>query len=821
MPARDARLVPAAAATWVAAWMTPLLPSTAVVCLVAVLAVLAVVAFRRRRYLAAASMLCAAVAGAAAGLRLAAVQSGPVADLARERAVARLELVVTSDPQLRVTGPSAAAPPRVVLRGRVEHVAAQGRATQVRSPVLVIADPDDKAWLAMVPGARVGTWGRLSPAQTGDPFAAVIGARAPPEALAEPPLVQRMAARLRAGLRQAVSSLPERERGLVPGLVVGDTSRLPPQLEDDFRTTGLAHLLAVSGANVAIVLAVVLYSARWVGFRGRAPAILGAAAIGGFIIVARPEPSVLRAGVMGLVIVAALGSGRRRQSLPALCVAVLVLVLVDPTLARSYGFALSVVATASILLLAPRWRDALVRHHWPRPLADAIAVPAAAQAACGPIIATLAAQVSLVAVPANLLVAPAVPAATVLGVLAAALEPALPPVAAFVGRLAGVPAWWIVQVAVHGADVPSAAVSWPGGMAGGAALAAVTVVIVLGPLMLRSLSLSRHGRLATLALLLIVVAGLLAGPVSRRVTVAWPPAGWLIVACDVGQGDAIALSAGAGVAVVVDAGPDPDRVDRCLQDLGVRRVPVLVLTHMHADHVDGLAGVLRGRVVGELHVSPLREPREQADDVIREAAAADIPVIEAPVGEEWQIGGLSWRVLWPRRIITTDESVPNNASVVLLVERAGVRLLLAGDVEPAAQRALVAAEGRQLQADVLKVPHHASRYQDPTFLAAVAPRVAITSVGADNDYGHPAAATEDLIRGLGAHTRRTDRDGDVAVVGSNDDLRVVARSSRVDEPPAAHGTLPGQLVLGVVPPSGNWRRRARVVAVTGAPGVSS
>jgi competence protein ComEC len=167
-------------------------------------------------------------------------------------------------------------------------------------------------------------------------------------------------------------------------------------------------------------------------------------------------------------------------------------------------------------------------------------------------------------------------------------------------------------------------------------------------------------------------------------------------------------------------------------------------------------------------------------------------------------------VLWPRRIIATDESVPNNASVVLLVERSGVRMLLGGDIEPAAQRALLGAESQNLRADVLKVPHHGSRYQEPAFLAAVAPRVAITSVGLDNDYGHPSAATEDAIRDLGAEMRRTDRDGDVAVVGTSDSLRVVTR--RRD--PGVAGTLgvaPGLTALAVPRPV-RWRLRARVGA---------
>ena len=806
----DGRLVPAALATWAAAWVTPLLPALCVAALVATSAITGIVAATRGRHLAAATLLCAAAAATAAGLRLAAIHGAPLAQLAGDRAMAQLELVVTSDPQLRrSTRPATGT--TVLLRGRVERITARGTSTHIRSPVLVIADPDDRDWLALVPGERIAMSGRISPARAGDAFAAVVGARAPPEVREEPPVLQRVAARLRAGLRDAVSPLPAAERGLVPGLVVGDTSRLPPQLEDDFRTAGLAHLLAVSGANVAIVLGVVLFSARWVGLRGRVPALLGATAIAGFVILARPEPSVLRAAVMGLVIVVAIASGRRRQGLPALCAAVLILLLVDPALSRSYGFALSVVATGAILLLAPRWRDALVRRHWPRPLADAVSVPAAAQAACGPLVAMLAAQVSLVAVPANLLVAPAVPAATVLGVMAAASEPVLPPVASLFGWLAGLPAWWIVQVAKRGADVPSAAVSWPGGISGAAALLAVTgAVITLAGLVARPRPRHRSRRLTTAVAAGLVVVTAVADPIQRQWTVGWPPSNWIAVVCDVGQGDAIALSAGPAAAVMVDAGPDPEAVDRCLSDLGIHSVPVLVLTHMHADHVDGLRGVLRGRSMGEVQVSPWQEPRTQADEVTRAIVAAGVVPAVAPVGALRQVGPLSWRVLWPRRIIATDESVPNNASVVLLVERSGVRMLLAGDIEPAAQRALLGAEERNLRADVLKVPHHGSRYQDPAFLAAVDPRVAITSVGVDNDYGHPSAATEQLIRDLGAQLRRTDHDGDVAVAGTRDDLRIVARGSDTSGSVSLGATWLRTSVA--LPRPWRWRGRARVGA---------
>ena len=181
------------------------------------------------------------------------------------------------------------------------------------------------------------------------------------------------------------------ERGLVAGLVDGDTTQLPADVSDEFKVAGLTHLSAVSGANVAFVLAAVLVAGRWLGLRARALPVVGVLGLGGFLVIARPEPSVLRATVMGLLVVAAMvrrgASGR--VGLPALGAAVIVLVLADPFLARSAGFALSVLATTGLLVLAPGWRDRL-RGHLPERLAEGIAVASAAQLACAPVLVLLA-----------------------------------------------------------------------------------------------------------------------------------------------------------------------------------------------------------------------------------------------------------------------------------------------------------------------------------------------------------------------------------------------------------------------------------------------
>ncbi|MCZ3388294.1 MAG: MBL fold metallo-hydrolase, partial [Actinomycetia bacterium] len=226
---------------------------------------------------------------------------------------------------------------------------------------------------------------------------------------------------------------------------------------------------------------------------------------------------------------------------------------------------------------------------------------------------------------------------------------------------------------------------------------------------------------------------------------------------------------GGGGRVFVPA-PDPALVDRCLDRLGIEQVPLLVLTHFHADHVDGLPGVLDGRRVGSVLVSPLREPPEQVDMVA--AATHGMEVTEAVPGQTGQWGPVSWRVLWPSGLITGEGSDANNASVVLLVEVSGVRLLLTGDVEPTAQQAMLA-NGTVPRADVLKVPHHGSRFQDEGFISAVGARVAVISVGEGNPYGHPSPELVESLSDTGMIVARTDTDGSVAVVVDGDDLRVV------------------------------------------------
>ncbi|GAB2843733.1 ComEC/Rec2 family competence protein [Streptomyces deserti] len=650
-------------------------------------------------------------------------------------------------------------------------------------------------WLGLLPSTRLRVSARLAPALVGgDRVAAVLRVRdqAEPEVVEEPSGPQRFAGRLRAGLREATDGLPADARALLPGLVVGDTSRITPELDEAFKETDLAHTLAVSGANFTILLALLLGPpglAQRFERRGLAPrlgislrttAVLGGALTLGFVVVCRPDPSVLRAAACGAVALLALATGRRRSLIPALATAVLLLVLYDPWLARSYGFLLSVVATGALLTLAPRWSDGLRRRGVPPRPAEALAAAAAAQALCAPVVAVLSARVSLVAVPCNLLAEFAVAPATVLGFAALAIAPVAMPVAKALAWCATWPAEWIAGVARTGASLPGGGVDWPGSWTGAALLAAVTVVVLLVGRLLR------HPWWCAVCAVLLVLVVVRPAPLTRVIT-GWPPPGWRLVMCDVGQGDAMVLAAGEGTGVVVDTGPDPALVDHCLRSLGITRIPLVVLTHFHADHVAGLPGVLRGRAVGAIETTGFEEPADQAEFVRREAAARRVPVTRAVAGEERRTGELSWQVVWPPASSPPGTSGraalphpahepegPNDASVSMLVRSGGLRLLLLGDLEPPSQQALARspAAAELEDVDVLKVAHHGSAYQDPDLIRRVAPRLALISCGADNPYGHPAPSTVAALRSGGATVLRTDRDGALAVVGGGGELRV-------------------------------------------------
>jgi competence protein ComEC len=781
---QDLRLVPPAVALWSSGLFGLLCGWWVAVLCGAVAALAAVVLFVRSRgnprslAAAAALFLCGLLAVWPGASRLEQAENDPLRAHAARGEQAVLRAVVTERPRaVRSAGyaDQAAGARSVVIAADIERIDVAGHAVGSTGRIVLIA-PFER-WSKLLPGQPVTTSGKLAPPRGAELTVAVVYVRGPPGEVAEAPWWQRAAASMREGLRQASAVLPDEAAGLLPGLAVGDTSTLSPRVEHEFTEAGMTHLTAVSGTNLAVLGGAVLLLLRLLRLGPKVCATVAGLTLAGFVVLVGPEPSVLRAGVMGGVGLLALALGRAGSALPALAVAVCLLVLYDPAMAVSFGFALSVLATAGLVMLAPRWADAMTRRGVPSGYAEGLAIPLAAFVVTAPVIAGMAGQLSLISVLANVLAAPVVAPATVLSIFATVVATFWPGAAEVLVRLAGPEVEWLIAVARHASRVPGAVVPWPSGWWGGILAALLAVLLLLA---------MRHRKMRVTLAALLVLALLVFVP-TQLVSKAWPPSGWAAVVCDVGQGDAAVLAtAEPGRAVVIDAGPEPGPVDECLDRLGVDRVPLVVISHLHADHIGGLTSVFDGRAVGAVAVGPGRAPEWAWRQIFEETERRGVPLLELTVGQRLDWPGLGLDVLGPsyvsaRELDKQDGTAINNGSIVVRAETRAGRILLTGDVELAAQADLLAGKA-DLRAEILKVPHHGSRFSLPAFVNAIAPRVAMVSVGAGNTYGHPNKTTLDVLTGAGALVTRTDSDGDTAILFDEHGLSV-ARRGRPRGPP--------------------------------------
>jgi competence protein ComEC len=749
----DLRMVPVAIAAWAAAWAGTSGTRFALALAAVGVAAALLIAILRRSVLVLTVAIVIILIVCVGLIDVYGLRNGPVARLAAQAAVVSAELEISADPQ-RVTT-SGPAPDAAVIEAATIRVEGRGGSWLVRSPVLlIVSGPQLERWFQIPVGTRIVVDGRLQASDQGSDVAALLRVHGSPVVVRPPSVGLRVVEQVREGLRRSVADRRPEPRALVPALVLGDTSALGWELTEDFRTTGLAHLTAVSGANLTLLLAFMLTVARWVGCRGWNLRIVGLAGVIIFVALCRTEPSVLRAAAMGLVALAALGSGSRAAGVRNLAVASTILLLLDPFLSRSIGFTLSVLACAGIVWWARRWT--MIINHWlPSIIAESIAVPLAAQLATTPVVAAISGRVSMSGLVANALAGPFVGPATVLGFAGAGASLISGTLAALFGFGAAWSAQMIIWIARIGSQLPGSEWQLP-----------------VTPLALTWLGVS--SLLLALSMAYVLARPLLAGLLAAVLIIClcgaprqpgWPPRDWLLVACDVGQGDGIAIRTGRKSAIVVDTGPAPTTIRGCLDRLGITRVPLLIITHFHADHVDGLIGVVRHRRVDQLWVSPLAPPGPLTAIVQQQAMQRGIPINGPPPGTRANVGVAELQVLGPVNHVAAgqdESSKENDSSLVIMVKTEGLRLLLTGDVEPPGQQAILSA-GLDLQADVIKIPHHGSARQDPTFIAATRARLAIASAGADNDYGHPAPRTVQLVRSLGMTLLRTDQHGSIAV----------------------------------------------------------
>lgn len=762
----DLRLAAPALCAWAAAWCTLTVPLAAGLTIAVATAACIGVGVRRNTWHLGACAVVALTAMLSSLGQQWAVRASPLAEAAQQNAMVEIVAQVRTDP--RNHEGKAGRPDSVTLLVSVVQLTSRGETTRLRADAqLVVSGELASELTALKVGQKVVLVGKASePMDTADKLAARIRPTAPSRVVAPPGALDGLLNRVRDALHDAMAHSDPAQAGLVPSLVVGDTSGLPKDLTQDFRTAGLTHLTAVSGTNLTLMLVFALTIARTLGMRGWPLRALALPVVLGFVLLCRSEPSVVRAAAMGLV---ALGATGRRGVGPAglrqLAMAVWILVLADPWLARSWGFALSAFATAGILWWAGRWQQAM-RHWSPGWLAESICVPLAAQLATQPLVTMLSGSVSMVSLGANALVAPFIGPVTVLGMAAGALGTAFPMGGIALGWLAG----WCVQpvilVARIASDMPAALVTWPA--------SPVAVVVLCACCAGIAWLVARV--IARLVWCLVLGIAMIAACLWRPPMPGWPT-DWDVVSCDVGQGDATLARSGPHSAVLVDVGPDPAAIANCLRNAGISTVALLVLSHFHADHVGGLEGVYRVASVQAALLNPLVSPAREAAAVHAMISARGTPSRIAAPGDTLVVGEATWFTLQvapdtgPGIAPTAREgesAAENDSSILGRVARPSFSLLVTGDMGANAQRTANRTIGEGLRTEVLKVPHHGSSDQDDRFLASTQARIALVSAGKNNSYGHPTAKTVGTLSRHSMTVLRTDEHGDIAVAHRGD-----------------------------------------------------
>lgn len=831
---RDLRLIPAALSAWVliailvgSAAQTVFIWALGLVS--AGLAILMLANFHGRRWSAnvvsytrsagLSGIIVGLILGVLAG-HLLGVQNSSIPQLARGEHRVQVIGKVVSQPKAVNSKRFDSGAYRFVLR--VERVMARGHTTQANVDIQLMVNTLDPVGLPAY-GAIIAAAGNLKPTEPGQAQHARMFAEPGLQILTEPQGLNRVTNHLRADLMRRTEPLSAQARGLVPGAGIGDTSAMPEDLSQAMKTTSLTHITAVSGSHFAIIFMVVSASLwfcpRWLR------AMLVAVFMVGFVALVHPEPSVQRAAVMCGVMVFATVLGRPSGSLTSWAVAVLVLLIIDPWLARQFGFVLSVLATGGLIVGTAPIAKLLHNDHQPRwwmpkKLALVLAVPIAAQLACAPILILLEPQISMYSVPANLAATPALVPATLGAVGATLVGPFWPWAGNLMVTIASGATWWIAKVAFFFAGLPGASIQWWPGWPGVIILAGVTVAglalffapprlpSAIARFMVGRLPLPLQQRLAQQPLLLsqlgsqIKTIGVVMGLLVTLNVVAWlrPPwlaqlggtshfgDQWQVASCDVGQGDALLVNLGGGQALMIDTGPPGAPVAHCLRQFGVDTIAVLFLTHLHVDHTGGLQQLLATTKVHRVIGPPAIVAGEQQDQTQNIALLLDRVGLPLEMGNTAMTGShgqVTWQVLGPTAQLVEQLSahavlggeVQNDSSLVLDVQLGTeTTMLFLGDLEMTGQRSLLATLSTHNNPtyDLVKVAHHGSRVQDPALARLLAPSLALFSFGKDNSYGHPHQQTVELFSQIGARAWDTARCGSFGVNHTADGWFVVA-----------------------------------------------
>ncbi len=584
-------------------------------------------------------------------------------------------------------------------------------------------------------------------------------------------------------------TMSARYRGLMTGIVLGETQDIPQDVEADFKATGLSHILAVSGLNISILIIAFGYLIRTatinMGQSGRIAAFaVTAGAVVFYMFITELQPSVVRAGLMGLAALVAILFSRRGDAFPALAAAAMAILVVEPAALFSIGFQLSFAATIAILIFTPKLETAFRAKHGG--LGAAASLTLAAQLGVAPLLILYFGQLSLISITANVLVSPAISPATILGLLITLAGAVSIGLARVVAVIAEPCLAYIAGTARYFAGWPFASIS----LTPISAPYVAAYYVLLG---LAYIGLVRYNdwrstkatindfpnrRFARTTTVSIILASFVVGLFGCQAVKSKPPPGLRAVFIDVGQGDATLIQAEDGATVLIDGGPEPERITTVLKSYGIKTIDLMIVTHAHSDHVGGLESVIEDLSIKKTVLPEGSSAQKQYRRIVKVLERNRVESATGRQGQDYAVGKyLKASILSPDEatlnITGADESDDaNNRAVVTLIQYKKIKLMLAADIELSTEQSLIDDQDIE-DVDVLKVPHHGSKNgANARFIEATQPEIAVISVGARNPFHHPAPSTLTKLRQVGAAVYRTDKNGSVIIESDGSTIHV-------------------------------------------------
>ncbi|MDR3127803.1 MAG: ComEC/Rec2 family competence protein [Bifidobacteriaceae bacterium] len=607
-------------------------------------------------------------------------------------------------------------------------------------------------------------------------------------------------------------------RALVPAIALGYTNNFDDNLSDNFKISGLTHLVAISGSHFVIIISLIGVILLAFNIKKTIAAGIEIICILAFMSLVHPQPSVIRAAFMGIIGLVGLILQRKSLALTALSATIITLLIIDPYLATSYGFAMSCSAALGIILLTPKLTILLSRFIG-KTIASIVSVTLAAQFFCGPIIILIYPFFTPYTLMANFLATPFVAPATILGVLSALISPLIPQMAYILAFSSTIFAYPLYIISKLISFLPLAKLAWVNGLIGCLLMILLNIILywtisgkiwnntykkikkVLPAFIESKLSLLytditqkiKHYKVVFLQkpILILTLIALLFIPLVITGSIILPKyfittidPNWKIAACNIGQGDASVIKTSQNSAIVIDVGSDNNKINNCLSDLNIQTIDLLILSHWHDDHVGGLLGAINNRQTKQAIVSNLETPTGESKLGYNKLQSENIPTSQAKEGEsgyyidnntnhkiQWYIfqtlksnktkSNINTNSQTSTKSTNNEDSFSNDSSVGVIIYSNNLKAIFLGDMEKQAQ-AEALKRLKQLnmgEFDILKVAHHGSKTQNNDLAKLINPKIAIFEVGRDNSYGHPNDKTINLFTNLGSQIIRTDIDG--------------------------------------------------------------